>query len=327
MKQYKSIAFLSVSILFFIFLATSCSEMPIFYEIEQEVSLKKASVVGNVYSIIEHGSSLYVTNGNIYKKDTIDTEGSWSQTAQPSGSRCIALAASGTTLYALTNNQGGGGNAVYASADEGTSWGAVSKISGSVEAIFGDGNKAFVSTADKVYPLNKGEAGTEIILANVFSGVTAGGNNYFAVKDVTDTPGGIYKDTVKVVGTPSGITCIASDGTHIYVGSGNLVYSYNGTAWKSVDIGKKVLSLTCQGTNQLVAGTVSGIKIVHLTLGEVESFSDMGSNTNSFLGGKLIHTIYANTANTVYAGVTSVDYPKNSGLAAYYTERNEWNRE
>lgn len=288
----------SIPVLLMILLLVACKNGPtIFEQIEQEIELEDAVIVGSVNSIVHFGDKLYACDGYIYSKDVEAIRG-WSKIASPQDT-IIKLAADSSNLYALNRDK-----VLYTSTD-GTTWNKID-ISGtlaSIETIFTNGcDAAYIygtakDSKDKSY-------------------FTLTGSSIAPTTDVT---------SYVLVKTDKG-TYVANNGT--VTGSNSL---------GSVADLDTIYALTYSAVNNAIyAGTKKGVKELPLddtgkltgekqnppgnwqsTINAYEAFAVLATGTNAEDAALYTSTIQKSST-----------YAKINGLwGYYYNRRSSWNRE
>ena len=297
----------SIPVLLMILLLGACKNgLTIFEQIDQEIELEDAAIVGSVNSIVKFGDKLYASDGYIYTKDVNAIRG-WSKIASPSGT-IIKLAADADTLYALTQT----GSIFGKAGDE--AWKEMSShvpAEKKIKTIFSDGENAYYEMDNKFYALNMNSECTCVPSSVLHKNET---HLYYA------------KDG-KVYGTSDNYSCdnaaTCSPITNKDLGEAS--------------VNSQVYSLTYSAKdNAIYAGTNKGLKKLPL--------NETGKLTGAVLDppGNWSATINAYEAFAVLAtGTTDADsalytstiqksstYAKINGLwGYYYGRRNNWNRE
>ncbi len=307
----------------------SCKNAPIFAAIEQEIKLKKASVKGSVRGITKIGTTVYVSNGNLYKKSLGNT-GSWNQMCSRD---CGSLATDGTKLYAVFGNN----LQVYDGGWKSVNVGGLGFVAGT--------NTVFATDRKKIFTVS-GTTAT----ATTIDGELKGAAGIYCV-----TTKGVYKaDGTKVAGSgapDSGSAICKGEGSGIFVLSGGTLYAYDGSNWTSKTHGVSTSSASSTITylpNKhlvLISGS-SGygeIRVDNTTPMDLEKAENIsvGSGGSSVPSG--CYQQYKNSAGKwlldpiaayengsgyiVYAGVHD-SKAKYTGLWGFYNPgQREWNRE
>ncbi|MGP1594126.1 MAG: hypothetical protein ACTTH8_02635 [Treponema sp.] len=311
---------------------TSCKNPPIFAAIEQEVKLKKASVLGFIRGITQIDDTLYVSNGKLFTKTVGDT-GRWTSIGCPGNAG--SLATDGTNLYGVFDGS--------AYTRTGTVWQRVDKninIVGGTKTVFGQDN------SKKIYTISGPTAHFVADGNDFFKG--AAGNFCITEKGVYDSSG-----LKSGSGTPTlGLIAICageeSSDDHVFILTSGTLYAYNGTAWTSIAHSQAApQSVTYLKDRKLVlisgAGGFSEIKLDNadqMNLGSAKRIS-VGSSDSSVpascyhqylnsIGKWHINPIYSVKMNSnyiLYAGVLDSN-TKYTGLWGFYNPgQTEWNRE
>lgn len=314
------------------FLCTGCKYPPIFAAIEQEVKLKKASVIGFVRGITQIGDDLYVSNGKLLTKRVGDT-GTWTSISCPGNAG--SLATDGTHLYGVFD-----GRAYVRNAN---GWQQVDRsigIIGGTATVFGQ------NTDKKIYIIdNNGTTTTEW-----------SGNGYFkgAAGDFCITDSGVYDKNGRLLGNgapTSGLKAICEGNTSpntVFIVTNGALYGYNGSVWTSIGHSKYIpQSVTYIKNRNLVLisgmGGYSEIKLDDddpMNLAKAKPCS-VGSSDSSVppdyyyqyansVGKWNINPIYAvkqASGYSVLAGAIDSN-TKYTGLWGFYNPGQlEWNRE
>lgn len=288
----------SIPVLLMILLLVACKNGPtIFEQIEQEIELEDAVIVGSVNSIVQFGNKLYASDGYIYSKDVEAIRG-WSKIASPQDT-IIKLAADSSNLYALNRDK-----VLYTSTD-GTTWNKID-ISGtlaSIETIFTNGcDAAYIygtakDSKDKSY----------FTLTGSSIAPTTDVTSYVLVK----TDKGTY---VANNGTVTGSNSLGSvaDLDTIYA----LTYSavdnaiYTGTK-------KGIKKLPLDDTGKLTGEKQNPPGNWQSTINAYEAFAVLATGTNAENAALYTSTIQKSST-----------YAKINGLwGYYYNRRSSWNRE
>ncbi len=197
---------------------TGCKNPPIFAAIEQEVKLKTSSVESSIQGITRVNNTLYVSNGNLYKK-TLGETGTWENIQS---GQCGSLATDGTNnrLYAVFGNK--------LQVLDNSGW----------KTVTTDG-LGFVAGTDTVFATNgsgiytvSGQTATH--RAGI-SGHLKGAAGIYCV-----TTNGVYDGTTgtRVAGSPaSGSAICKGAGNGVFVLSGGTLHAYDGSTWKSITHG------------------------------------------------------------------------------------------
>ncbi len=344
MKKFTILLFTLITFISF----TACKNPPIFATIEQEIKLKTFSVHGSILGFAEIDSKIYVANPSAVFTKSKTSTGTWSTLGSIDGHVCT-LAKSGKVLFASVRKGG-----VYYYDTAGTkTWTFVSG-SGDITEIYGDDavvGYAYDSKSEKYkfYKLDKSGTNT----------ITIGGNALTSddrLKGATGifftTANKLYSLAVAVATEKKSISSIKSvckgPGSSALILSGSTVYQYDGAnlTSKSFDKsgsnaifyfeGRKTILISCNsGYTELKFDSVSPADI---TKSSQKNPGNSGSTTPSSsyeqydatLGSLTFNPIFAvgtNSDYAVYAGISAHPLRKNTGLWAYYSSSEEWNRE
>lgn len=298
----------SISVLLMILLLAACKNGPtIFEQIEQEIELEDAVIVGSVNSIVKTGDKLYASDGNIYSKDINAIRG-WNKITAPDGT-IIKLAADSTGIYALNLSK----ELYYLSTElPDAVWEKIdtSSVEGEIQIIFWDGNAmAYLhskkDTSDHFYTI---------------SGTTQPQET----SDITST----------VILTRADVTYTAKDKTI----TGKSEDADNPDRG-SVTLSGEVLSLTySEAEKALYAGTSVGLKKIPVDddalgkiVGEVlDPPGNWQATINAYNAFAVLATGTTDSDGALYTSTIQEGstYAKINGLwGYYYSRRNNWNRE
>ena len=302
----------------------SCSQLPIFWAIEQEIKLAEPAIKGNVYSVVRCGNYLYAANGNVYKKP-LKSERGWIEFPKPEEGRTTHLASDGTNLYAL-NAQTSSGTTnyqVWVSPTASGSWQKISGASGSDVVIFDNGDvNAYVRVGGNVHILTIGGLG---------STVTTNGANAKTIAAVRFGSDDYFWNT----------RAFCKNGTNLYSAEGKTIkhsttFANLATASANTSV-QTSENITCliyvfDGTNErLIAGTKKGLEEIILDgSGVPKSAGILGSNAEAAFGeSEIFCVVFFNVAdnNAIYAGTGRASASKHNALWAYYPSRGNWNYE
>ena len=322
----KNARILTLIMLLLLFTATHCSNPPIFAAIEQEVTLKTASVKGIIRGIAQIQNTVYVTNGQLFSKKIGDT-GSWNSIAVPAS--CDSIATDGGTLYAAIDGTG------YILS--GSTWQPIATKN--LAFVTGSGT-VFATDGKKLYTVS-GTAASEI---GVKKGILQG-----AAGDYCMTTTGIYNASGAQIGGPTSELKAICKGPEegIFVLAGAMLYAYNGSWTQCTHTVSEPQSLTYLAQKQLVLiSGKEGFAEIKLTTAEANVHNaqavKVGSAESSIapehyhqyknsVGKWNINPIAAfshQSGYTLYAGVLDGQNPKHTGLWGFYhSSQLEWNRE
>lgn len=286
----------SIPVLLMILLLAACKNgLTIFEQIDQEIELEDAAIVGTVNSIVKFGDKLYASDGYIYTKD-VDAIRGWNKISSPGD--IVKLAADNDNLYTLNKNK-----ELYVYNE--TDWERVdvSETLSSIKTIFSNG-------LDAVYIYGTAKGATE--------------ESYFKVDVTTVTPTTEVTSYV-ILKTDKG-TYTAKAG--IVTGSNDLgsvtnletIYSLTYSAvdnaiYAGTNKGLKKLQLNdagkLTGASQDLPGNWSA------TINAYEAFAVLATGTTDADSALYTSTIEKKSA-----------YAKINGLWGYYYDRRDnWNRE
>lgn len=361
MKALTKNIFRMISIAAVTLSLSSCMD-PMFYHIRQEVKLEKATIKGDVYSIIRYtdsdGEKIYISNGNINKKGiNEDGHGKWKSVNKPAG-YVVSLAANEDTLFAHTvtfdEDTSYGEMAIkerkiYYSKDEGTTWTelkfkndqgvefslpvsryltAARVILMGTNAVKKDHRKAYVNVEGKLYDLN-GDLTSPLAPNTVTT-------------SVSDPHSCAYLNGVKFFtyyGACSDETA-DSEATKIYFTDSN---KYNIKVTTSDQVSGTYLAQGGSGevcgiavfNNALLIATTSGATIKSLSGSLIEDYANITSTLSASFECRSAFVAdpsksYKETA--AYAGITAKADVSNAnfsheGLWSYYPSRGKWNIE
>ena len=298
----------------------SCSQLPIFWAIEQEIKLAEPAIRGNVYSVVRCGNYLYAANGNVYKKPLKSVRGWEKISAPPNGAEY--LASSNTHVYALSAHE----NNCQVYAFDGNTWQEVSGTSGKANEVVIFDNGVIGSAGRNAY-------------------VRVGGNVYKLLptgKSTTAEPptNGAGANTKAAAAGSSGD--YFSDNRAFCSGAGKL-YSAEGKTIKwgttnadltntSVQTSEIITCLVCDAPNsRLIAGTKKGLEEIKLDgSNKPISAGILESNAEAAFGESEIFCVasFDNADdNAIYAGTGRASASKHNALWAYYPLRGNWNYE
>ena len=288
----------SIPVLLMILLLGACKNgLTIFEQIDQEIELEDAAIVGSVNSIVRSGDKLYASDGYIYTKDVNAIRG-WSKISSPGGP-IIKLAADADNLYTLNKNK-----ELYIYNE--TDWDKVdvSETLSSIKTIFSNG-------LDKVYIHGTAKGATE--------------ESYFTLSKTTITATTEVTSYV-LVKTDKG-TYTAQDGT--VTGSNDLGSVTN--------LGTIYSLTYSSAENVIYAGTSKGLRKLPLTddrqqlTGEVlDPPGNWQATINAYEAYAVLATGTTKKDGALYTSTIQKDatYAKINGLwGYYYNRRDNWNRE
>lgn len=304
----------------------SCSQLPIFWAIEQEIKLAEPAIKGNVYSVVRCGNDLYAANGNVYKKP-LKSERGWTEVSKPGGSRVIQLASNNTYLYALDaqTSSGTANYQVWVLSSVDGNWQKISEASGSDVVIFDNGaSKAYVRKNGSVHQLLPLPVGISS------SPITDNGAGAETVAAVENSPTDYFWNT----------RAFCKDGTNLYAVDGKIIKHSttfanlaNASANTSVQTSEIITCLihVQDGTNEyLIAGTKKGLEQIILEGGVPKRAGILGSNAEAAFGESEIFCVafFRDGSNyAIYAGTGRASASKHNALWAYYPLRGNWNYE
>lgn len=263
----KSIGLINISIMILGLLFTACTHEPMLYDVDRETKLWEKNIEGLIYSMVQMGDNLYLTNGRILTKDvnaerTSDMNppeknkyddrssyGAWTEIAKPSidatidpnnekiitpAYRC-GVGDNGTSLYvlflvdALLDEDEPGYFVIYKMNDDKT-WTEVETEENSVKELLSDGKNAFAV-------IHKDGKDSVYKIENAVLGTTA-----LASKEASSglTNPSKYQSAILVNGTNYfGETAFFTTNTDNTVGykveKGKISYTTDGTSWTEVN--------------------------------------------------------------------------------------------
>ncbi|UTC64655.1 hypothetical protein E4O00_13055 [Treponema sp. OMZ 788] len=347
----KRYIFILFSVIFIFF--ASCNNTPIFSVIENEISLKKFSVEGNVLGLIEKDNNVYVANrAGVYVKNKND-EANWKEIL--TADRGIQKIASNSDNVFVCFESG---NVKYYEAGN---WKDVPG-SGNIRIIAGDNIVfGYDESQEKVFKIVKNAAPSEVIHSGKVDSLFAAGN-YVVVKSGSSET--MYKaDTSSaavVAGLPGGVKgmCSAGDAGKIFVLAGSSIHYYNGSSWsdKTISISGKnhhnisyvPLSISYfKERRTILVGCQNGYTEVKLDDTDLTNLSkakqvnpgEDGSTTppgsasqyQTTLGGyhsdPILGISKGGSDYAVFLGISSGIIQRNTGLWGFYSDKREWNRE
>ena len=304
----------------------SCSQLPIFWAIEQEIKLAEPAIKGNVYSVVRCGDYLYAANGNVYRKHRTSERGWEKISAPPNGAEY--LASSNTHVYALSAHEND--CQVYSYNPLTNTWQEVSDASGKADEVVifdngvsGAGRLAYVRVGGNVYKLlPTGKATTAEPATN-----GAGANTKAAA---AGSSGDYFSNTRAFCSDDSGsnLYSVADDDKTIKHGA-----TFAALTNTSVQTSETITCLVYMfdGTDPyLIAGTKKGLEKIVLSSGIPQSAGILGSNAEAAFGESEIFCVafFRDGSNyAIYAGTGKASASKHNALWAYYPSRGNWNYE
>ena len=304
----------------------SCSQLPIFWAIEQEIKLAEPAIKGNVYSVVRCGDYLYAANGNVYRKHRTSERGWEKISAPPNGAEY--LASSNTHVYALSAHEND--CQVYSYNPLTNTWQEVSDASGKADEVVifdngvsGAGRLAYVRVGGNVYKLlPTGKATTAEPATN-----GAGANTKAAA---AGSSGDYFSNTRAFCSDDSGsnLYSVADDGKTIKHGA-----TFAALTNTSVQTSETITCLVYMfdGTDPyLIAGTKKGLEKIVLSSGIPQSAGILGSNAEAAFGESEIFCVafFRDGSNyAIYAGTGKASASKHNALWGYYPSRGNWNYE
>ena len=296
----------------------SCSQLPIFWAIEQEIKLAEPAIKGNVYSVVRCGNYLYAANGNVYKKPLKSVRGWEKISAPPNGAEY--LASSNTHVYALSAHE----NNCQVYAFDGNTWQEVSGTSGKADevVIFDNGDirtdrYAYVRVGGKVFLLGAASLSTEK------TGTNGAGAN---TKAAAAGSSGDYFSDNRAFCSGAG-KLYSAEGKTVKWGTTNADLTNT-----SVQASEIITCLVCDAANsRLIAGTKKGLEEIKFD-GSKKPISAgiLESNAEAAFGESEIFCVasFDNADdNAIYAGTGKASASKHNALWAYYPSRGNWNYE
>lgn len=343
------------------FAFTSCQD-PILYNINQEVKLESASILGDIFTIVRYGDpntgKLFVANGNIYSKDISNTShGAWTKMPSPPG-HIHSLAADGSTLYAFSwgyDRLTGNGEThledkrIYYSTNGGATW-TEHPISSSATS-----------------PISHSSHGQPIVLMCTNAPKTAHREAYLRVdNNIYKLTGTTYNSSPSKTGEYNSCVYFGSvvfyksfgsctnetasaDASAIYYGDGYYVYkSTNGSTGTRISDAVRgyITSLAVtkaaenDGNNtkdRILIGSRGGSALIDTKGNEIE-FRNLTSTVSNLYE---VHAVLAAFPDRVFTADNAIFYASNQvygtgsnsaqfsheGLWSYYGTRGKWNIE
>ncbi len=343
MKKYTILLF--TLILFITF--TSCKNPPIFATIEQEVKLKNFSVKGTILGFAELGSNIYVANpAAVFTKAKTST-GSWSSIGNLGG-HTTALLSDGTNIFASVREGG-----VYTYDKANKKWSLIPDTK-KFNAIYGDKNiiaSAYDSKAEK-YKFYK-------LTTTGATPITNGGSDLTSDKRLKGASGSFFATENKLYDLSGnekksidGIRAMcAGPGTTptVLILAGSNIHQYDGTNIKQQSISKsdanaifyfearKTILISCNtGYTELQFDTANPndiTKASQINPGGIGSTTKPSSykQYDATLSSSTFDPIFAvkttGSNYVIYVGISANPLRKKTGLWAYYSSTQEWNRE
>jgi len=336
----RRLILLSGTTLAALLLSFSCTNAPIFAAIEQEVKLKPASVSGVIRSApVAIGSTLYVANGRLFQKTKGNTE-KWEEVNRPG--YCTSIATDGMHLYGTFNGSGYQYN--------GSGWTPITGVN--IAYVTGSshigGGTATVFAIDAAHKLYTVSGTTATFKAQLASDEILRG----AVGGYCITNKQMYAEGVPVPpGAPSGnlqSMCAGPVANSFFVASGNTLYCYSGSSWKSCNYSSAAaLSITYLEAKKLVLiATGTGYREIKLNDAAPDNlslaFEIQPGSAQSSIPASIIHQYYnsigkwrvdpiyavsSGSGYSIYAGALD-ESTRNTGLWGFYNPGQlEWNRE
>lgn len=324
---------------------------PIFYDIRQEVHLEKATILGEVYSIIRHkvgtDDYIYISNGKIYRKKntTVQKYGEWEEVKKPAG-HVHTIASDGTNLYAISifydedTTEGEmrvSSRKLYYYPENGDTWEFIEEL-----------NTPFRHTYEK----GRVENTCYLSCTNT---VTSGTREaYLFQYDNTAKKVTAYKltdGTKEASGTTDVYSCaVSNSGTQFFSGKAactdetapNVIYYSDGNSLKRTGDASFVSAPRGEITgiavmaDAVLVTTISGSALIDKATGEEIDFANLNSTLSTLYEGNTC--LAANPSKPaketpVYGSISVYGSGSNSalfnheGLWAYYPERGKWNIE
>lgn len=337
---------------------TSCQD-PIFYDIRQEVHLEKATILGEVYSIIRHNADskeyIYLSNGKIYRKENTPVQkyGDWREVGKPAG-HVHTIASDGTNLYAISifydedTSEGEmrvSSRKLYYSPDHGDTWEFIEEL-----------NRPSYSTSNNKNPNNYCYLSctntTDVGNRKAYLFQTDNGK-------ITHYP---LKNGAKETGEVSDALSCAVAGSTVQFFSGraacsdagnNTVYFSKGSSLYKTSSNEASGSLVCAAPRGEITGiavmkysvlvtTISGSALISTDplsgkpVGEEMDFANLNSTLSNLYEGNTClaaHPSEPAKDTPVYGSISVYGSGSNSalfnheGLWAYYPARGKWNIE
>lgn len=258
-------------------MVTSCDQEPLFWDIANEYPPIVPYIKGHPSQIVKMGTTLYITNSTTYKYEITASNVNWeSMRPQPPG-KTKALAAAGSTLYALSQN----GTKIWAF--NGSGWSDFYTANNMVN-IFGAGTCIFVG-------IQTGDIGSHEDISRDYAilVLNSAGSELDRIPDTGLLRGAVFPtNSIYYVGTQGGgvysgsnpaaleyrsafhstILGMTQYGAYAYaISPRNIQYSNNGTAATPINDNDNftgAVSAWTDGTN-------------HLLLAGIQSYSQYGN--------------------------------------------------
>ena len=348
MKKIISITVLSIATLF---LAISCHD-PIFYMISQEV-VQEEGLQGDINSMVEFKSNLYVANGKIYKKTNTPSgasgpyNGQWTESSTSGINGFVFfLADDNSYLYALAYQFTADNDKslnrpshirLYASSN-GSTW---TQVNISTLTGLGDASDSYGQGAARIFDNKEGSAYIRLYNGETPTVYTLNG---IGVPTSSSAPA----NSLGAAGTQfwtSPAICKKGSGstsTYYFAYNSNELYwgdDTSSTQKKPLDCGD--IQSIAATSDYLILGTNKGIARVKLnSSGEPEShITNFPNNAESLVTGIVPMVFVLNSGaaegqTDEYASMTvggslssSPDTCDETGLYAFYPSRGVWNRD
>ena len=350
MKKIISITVLSIAALF---LTVSCHD-PIFYMISQEV-VQEEGLQGDINSMVEFGSNLYVANGKIYKKtatpssSTGQYNGQWSESSRSgigSNEFVLFLAKDSTRIYAQTYQFASDNDKSlnlpaairFYSSTDGSTWNKINVYS-ITEQGSSTGDSWGIGRA-RIFDNNAGSAYVnlwnkdETYKVYNLSGTNTPTLNSSAPDDSLGAAGTQFWKTPAICKHPT-------DNMYYFsMNSKTLYYGSSISATTHVDLDCDDIQSIAATSDYLLLGTTKGIARVKLNSDVPESHTtDFSNNAQSLVTGIVpmvfvLDPLQPEGQTDEYASMTvagtlssSPDTFDETGLYAFYPSRGVWNRD
>mgnify|MGYP007112215497 CR=1 FL=1 len=322
----NNFVYLLVSLVLITFVL-GCSQDPIFSDIAKEIKLDDPTVRGNVLSMVQIGTNLYASNGNIATKPISQKTG-WKDYTSPSGN-VTKVASDENHLYALVTNQtDSDGDSysykVFAQVNASGNWTQITSSTSPI-TIFDNG----ASGAARFAYLRDSSGVKQLNGATLYASLTSitengAGTSTVSAAFLTSGSQTFFADTL----------AFCSDGTNLFKANGStLQYSVDGNAWTNGPSTEEPTSYAYYeenaSTSYILVGTESGIQKVALSVNVPTSVSRFGSNADTAFGTYIALNVFAfpSEVGSCYVSIVKKTSSRYNGLWGYYSDRGNWNYE
>ncbi|UTC62373.1 hypothetical protein E4O05_00170 [Treponema sp. OMZ 787] len=334
----KRYIFILFSVIFIFF--ASCNNTPIFSVIENEISLKKFSVEGNVLGLIEKDNNVYVANrAGVYVKNK-DDEANWKEIL--TADRGIQKIASNSDNVFVCFESG---NVKYY--DESNEvWKDVPSTE-NIRVLYGDKTVfGYEENSGKIYKITK--TGIDTVSIPGVSKLISAAGDYFLVKANNKIK--LYKNGTEISGVPQNAIALCSyDNSNIFVLAGSTIYYYDSNWNNSISISKSPISISYfKERKTILLGSEKGYTEVKLNdatptlLSNAQqinpgssgsttppsSYSQYQTTLESYYTFPVLGVQRGSGDYAVFLGISSGIIQRNTGLWGFYSDKKrEWNRE